>query len=299
MIGLAAAAAVTLALAWTGRALAGRWGALLAPALLWLDPRAVDAVRGWPGRSAAPPLLTLLLSVPAASLVAMAGGLLHGAWRLAHAARGREATLQHEALLLAGAVLPLALAAWPGAGFGAAVAALPFLSLLGARALVAAGTALWPGREAGVTASLALLVLLPGGWAVVHAWPYGFAAWNELAGGAPGAASAGLPRQPGGDAAAGLLASIDAHAVPGARVWWDRTAPAAVERWQRDGRLRADLRPAGGPEEADLAVWTCGARERDREYRIWTAFGTARPVDGVFLDEVPLALLYARAGAWR
>lgn len=299
MIGLVAAAAVTLAVAWTGRALAGRWGVLLAPTLLWLDPRAVDAVRAWPGRSAAPALLTLILSVPAASLVAMAGGLLHGAWRTARAARGREATVRHEALLLAGAALPLALAAWPGAGFGTAVAALPFLSLLGARALVAAGAALWPGREAGVTASLALLVLLPGGRSVVHAWPYGFAAWNELAGGAPGAASAGLPRQPGGDAPAGLLAAVDAHAAPGVRIWWDRTAPAAVERWRRDGRLRADLLPARGPEEADLAVWTCDDREREREYRIWTAFGTARPVDGLFLDEVPLALLYARPGAWR
>ena len=38
---------------------------------------------------------------------------------------------------------------------------------------------------------------------------------------------------------------------------------------------------------------------RDLEYQVWTAFETARPVAGAQLDEVPLASIYARPGAWR
>jgi hypothetical protein len=39
--------------------------------------------------------------------------------------------------------------------------------------------------------------------------------------------------------------------------------------------------------------------ERDAEYRAWSALRTARPVAGVYMDEVPLAFVYARAGAWQ
>jgi hypothetical protein len=46
-------------------------------------------------------------------------------------------------------------------------------------------------------------------------------------------------------------------------------------------------------------VLTLDGGSRDAEYRAWAAFRTARPVAGVYLDEVPLALAYARPGAWR
>jgi hypothetical protein len=44
---------------------------------------------------------------------------------------------------------------------------------------------------------------------------------------------------------------------------------------------------------------TLDGGSRDAEYRIWSAFRTARPSSAVFLDEVPLVHVYARPGAWR
>jgi hypothetical protein len=232
---------------------------------------------------------------------AMAAGVLHSAGLVALALRRRDrATLRLEVPLLAASLLLLGAAAWRGSPRGVP-GALPLLlpAILGARAMAWAARALWPERRAAVAASLALVTLAPGLRAVVHSWPHGFASWNELAGGAPGAASRGLPSPAGGDPTAAILASLGAHAVGGARVWWGETPRPAVEAWQRERRARADLRWADRPEDADVALWRLRADDRDREYRIWSAFGSARPVDGVFLDEVPLLLAYARPGAWR
>jgi len=97
--------------------------------------------------------------------------------------------------------------------------------------------------------------------------------------------------------------------MPNARVWWQETTQLAVHAWQRDGRVRADLRWANGPEDADLSIWHYHQEFRDKEFRTWTAFAEAprpgeqarlpRPMAGVYLDEVPLITIYARPGAWR
>jgi hypothetical protein len=224
-----------------------------------------------------------------------------------------ETSRSEELLLLLNALFPIALIAWPTVPiFGGVkhwLPAIPFLALLGARALVEAGRALWPARAAGVTAALALLALAPAIRAVAHFHPYGTAAYNELAGFAPGAASLGMQRQYWGDAAVGVLEAVNEHAIPGARVWWQETGRAAVAAWQRDGRARRDLRWVDRPEDADVSVWHFHAEFRDKEYRTWTAFAEAprpgeparypRPVAGVYLDEVPLVTVYARPGAWR
>jgi hypothetical protein len=311
---LACGALAAALLALGGAALAGRRGAALAPALFWLAPRHLELLRatradleaawllgGRDGGSGPSGLSLLGLTVPAAIGAVLVAGLIHLSWTLGSALRrGDRAAARREALLAGAAALLLAASAWrasPRAIPGALPALL--LSVLGARALVAAGRALWPERSLAVTASLAVVALAPGLRSAVHASPYGFSTWSELAGGAPGAASRGFPRQAGGDSAAGILGALGAHAIPGARIWWQETPRGAVDAWQRQGRLRPDLRWAEGPGEADVALWQFRSDERDREYRIWTAFGTARPVDGIFLDEVPLLLVYARAGTWR
>jgi hypothetical protein len=314
-LSLGCAAAVSALLLLGGRALAGRGGAALAPALFWLVPRHLQLLLAAPrdletswllvgGEGASGPgaLALAALTVPAALAAVMAAGAVHSSWLLARALRdGDRLARRREMLLVAAGTVLLAASAWRGSprALAPAAPALLVLSILGARALTAAGRALWPDRARAVTAALAVVALAPGLRAGVHAWPYGFASWNELAGGAPGAASRGLPRQVGGDSAAGILRALGEHAAAGARVWWQETPRADVEAWQRQGRLRADLRWADGPEDADLALWQFRADERDREFRIWSAFGTARPADGVFFDEVPLLLVYARPGAWR
>jgi len=289
-----AAAALAAALAAAAGALAGWPAAGAAGGAAFLPARAAGPVRA---------ALVPFLAIPASLLFAYAGGALHATTRIAAAARrrtpGRGAS--DDLLLLCAAAAPLAAAAIAGAPRSARpwLPAVPFLAVLAARAIVVAGATAWPRRAAEVVASVALLVLYPGLRATVSSFPLGTAAWNELLGGAPGAASAGLPRQDGGDAVAGLLAEVNARARPGARIWWPGVSPEAIGAYVRDGRLRADLASAAGPEQADVAVVALDGASRDAEYRAWAALRTARPSAGVYRDEVPLALVYARPGAWR
>jgi len=255
--------------------------------------------------SAAFPLAIAGLTVPFALLLVLAAGLVHAAVRLGRALSGRAPREEARPvlLLLLLALTPLAAAA---AGIAPRVGgvrpflhAMPFLAILAARALVHAARMAWPSRAAPLAASLALLVLWPALRTSAHFHPTGRAAWNELAGGAAGAASMGLPRQEGGEAAARLLEVVAERARGGARVYWPTSSPAAVRTLARDGRLRADLATAAAPEEADLAIVTLDGAGRDGEYRAWSAFRTARPVAGVYVDEVPLGFVYAAPGAWR
>jgi len=254
---------------------------------------------------AAYPFVVTALTVPAASLAAMVGGLVQSAARLWAAARRRAADVSasDEFLLLLNALFPILLIAWPTVPhFGGVkhwLPAMPFLALLGARALATAGRVLWPRRAARVTAALAALALVPAAWSVAHVHPFGTAAYNEIAGGAAGAASLGMQRQFWGDDMVAVLPALNEHAVPGARVWYQEASFDAVRAYQRDGRLRPDLRWADGPESADVSVYHYHQEFRDKEFATWTQFRTARPVAGAYLDEVPLVQVYARPGAWR
>jgi hypothetical protein len=235
----------------------------------------------------------------------MVGGLAQAVGRIVAAWRGRgpQVSIPTEWLLILSALFPVALIAWPTVPhFGGVkhwMPAMPFLALLGARALVTTGRRLWPARAALLTGGLALLALAPAAWQVAHVHPFGTAAWNELAGGAPGAATMGMQRQFWGDATVAVLPAVNAHAAPGSRIWFQETTALAARQYQRDGRLRRDLAVAAGPEDADISIWQYHREFRDREFRTWTEFHTTRPVAGAYLDEVPLVQVYARPGAWR
>jgi len=251
------------------------------------------------------PFVVTALTVPAAILACMCGGLVQSIARIVRSLRGyiEDVSLPTEMLLSANALFPIALIAWPTIPhFGGVkhwMPAMPFLALLGARALVNAGQVLVPRRPSAVTGTLAALALAPAAWQVAHVHPFGTAAWNELAGGAAGAASMGMQRQFWGDNMARVLPVVNGHAAPGARVWFQEATWLAVKEYQRDGRLRGDLAWANGPEDADISIWHYHQEFRDKEFRTWTDFGTARPATGVYLDEVPLVEVYARPGAWR
>ena len=273
------------------------WRAPLHRLALALHPLAVQS-------GAAGPVAGLAHALPAALLAVLAGGVVHAVARVVRAVRvGDAAAASDDGLLLLLAVAPLALAsaglAGAGPGIRAAFPALPVLALLGARALASAGAALAPDRPARAAAAVAVFALWPAAHATLHHFPHGAAAWGELAGGAPGAASRGLPRQDGGEAIASLLPDLSEHARPGARIWWGGLAPEAVRAYRHDGRVRPDLLDAAAPEEADVALVAVDGRSRAADARAWTAFRTARPAAGAFVDEVPLAWLYARPGAWR
>jgi hypothetical protein len=244
------------------------------------------------------------LTVPAAILWTYGGGLLHALAQAAKAAhrRGRGADGRDDLLLALAGSAPFAASAL---GLGPLVAgvrpwlpAMPFLALLGARALVSAASAAWPVRRAPLAAAVFVLVLWPALRQTVHAFPAGAAAWSELAGGAPGAASLGLQRQDGGEAASAVLQEVNARA-PRAPGSGGADGARGGERVDARRAVRPDLAWAEGPEAADLAIVALDGASRDDEYRAWAALRTARPSAGAYLDEVPLVLVYARSGAWR
>jgi hypothetical protein len=249
------------------------------------------------------PLLAALLLPPAALGLVFVAGLAHTARRLVlgwH--REAAASFSEELLLLLGALAPLALAVAGVApaeeGLGPVLPALAVLSVLGARAVATAARAAWPSGATKLTIAFVLLALYPALRATVRTFPHGAAAWSEWIGGAPGAASLGLPRCASG-AGASLLAELSERATDGQRVWIAGLSTPAAEALRHDGRLRADLRIATSPTDADLVVIELDEARRDAEYQVWTAFAAARPVAGARLDEVPLANVYARPGAWR
>jgi len=249
------------------------------------------------------PLLAALLLPPVAIGLAWLAGLAHAARRLQLGwRREAAASFSDELLLLLGALTPLALAAAgvapAQAGIGPVLPAVAVLAVLAARAIATGARAAWPAQAAKLTLAVALLALYPALRATVRTFPYGAAAWSEWIGGAPGAASLGLPRGAEG-AGATLAAQLSERAAEGQRVWFAGLSPRAAEALRHDGRLRADLRVAASPAEADLAVVELNDAERDVEYQVWSLFETARPVAGAQIDEVPLANVYARPGAWR
>jgi hypothetical protein len=64
--------------------------------------------------------------------------------------------------------------------------------------------------------------------------------------------------------------------------------------YQRNGLMRADLRPASGPDDADLAAYQYHQEFREHEFNIWQAFDTRRPSTGLYLDETPQVVVYTR-----
>ena len=86
------------------------------------------------------------------------------------------------------------------------------------------------------------------------------------------------------------------------------TRPALRPRRARDGqhvRFGAaggedDLVRVAGPKQSrDLLPRPLDGGSRDAEHRARAALRTDRPVAGAYVDEVPLAFVYSRAGAWR
>lgn len=149
-----------------------------------------------------------------------------------------------------------------------------------------------PSAAAG-TAMFALL-LAPAALATAHVHPYGTAAYGELAGGLPGAATLGMQRQYWSNNVSGVLPWINTHAPPGARVWLHEVTELAFRAYQQNGMLRADLQPAQGPEDAQIAAYQYHQEFREQEMAIWQAFGTQKPVFGLYLNETPQIVVYQR-----
>jgi 4-amino-4-deoxy-L-arabinose transferase-like glycosyltransferase len=178
--------------------------------------------------------------------------------------------------------------------------AMPFLAVLAAAGLlrVAQGMAphAKPKLRGALVAGLAALMLVPALWATFAYGPHGPAYYNALAGGPPGAAESRLARNFWGYSTIAATEALNRDLEDGAMAFWHNATQGAIRAYQRDDRLRKDIRYTGDwtVPYSDWAVY-CDAREKlPEELDIWRDYGTDWPVDGVFLDGVQLIGVYHR-----
>jgi len=251
------------------------------------------------------------MTLPTSLMVPMATGLAswlaRGLANLWDGARSWVKPLSwDEALVGLNALAPMLLISAPSVPHFGGVkhwfTAMPFLAMLGGAAVARVARAcegpLRSWRPAlppwAVPAGLCALLGLPAAWATGRIYRFGTSAYAEVIGGLPGAASIGLQRQFWSNNVTGVLPWINANAPNGARLWLHEVTDYSFVDYQREGRLRADLRIAHGPAEADVAVYQYHQEFREQEFAIWQAFGTTQPVAGLYLDETPQIVVYRR-----
>jgi hypothetical protein len=190
------------------------------------------------------------------------------------------------------------------------MAAMPYFCILAGVAvqwLVRAGARYWPGlraprwRAAAVAAAAAFLAV-PAVLDIARNYPYTLSYYNAFAGGNQGAVRADMQRHFWGYAEMGVLGWLNAHAAPGARVFFHNATQYAFMVYQREGLLRADLRFAATIEGSDVALYDVNKIFAETEYRIWEVYGTNAPVEVLAVDGMPLVDVYVRgapAGARR
>lgn len=179
---------------------------------------------------------------------------------------------------------------------------MPFLAMLaggslerGARGLHAWLAPRWKAAsERLVVAVLGALCLLPALIATARVYEFGTSAYSELAGGLPGAATLGMQRQFWANNLTGVLEWINANARPGERVYLHENHGGQVRDYQRNNMLRTDLVFVGSPFEADLVAYQYHQEFREHEFMTWQAFGTQKPVYGLYVDETPQIIVYRR-----
>ena len=234
----------------------------------------------------------LALPLPLVALLAAAGISL-----LVDFARRRLSAQRLLELGLAGAALfPFLLTTTPI--FGGIKHWLAFVALLTpeAAALLVRAVELSPWPRSRALALGAAAALLPGLWQIAHLHPYGTSAYGELAGDVPGAASLGMQRQYWSNNVTAVLPWLNAHCPPDARVYFHEVNVESYKTYILSGMLRPDIRYAPGPEGSDYVALQWHREFRDREPETWNAFGTRRPATGLYLDEVPQVVVYARPG---
>lgn len=235
------------------------------------------------------PLVVDALALPLPNVVMLAAA---GASLLIAFLRRRIEPQRLLELGLAGAaLLPFLLSKTPI--FGGIKHWLAFLALL---APEAAGLMVRIAPTRRSLAAAALATLLPGLWQIAHVHPYGTSAYGELAGDIPGAATLGMQRQYWSNNVTAVLPWLNAHCPADARVYFHEVNVESYRTYIMMGMLRRDIRYAPGPAESDYVALQWHREFRDREPETWNAFGTHRPATGLYLDEVPQIVVYARPG---
>jgi hypothetical protein len=145
--------------------------------------------------------------------------------------------------------------------------------------------------EAGLVASVLAAPLA----ITIHSHPFGLSSYVPLVGGTAGGATLGLNRQFWGYTTQTAAAEyLNPQAPRNASVFLDDTTWDAWAHMQDEGRVRRDLRGAGAPNEAQIALVQHELHMNEVDYSIWTAFGDPSPAYVVAHDGVPIVSIYRR-----
>ncbi len=176
--------------------------------------------------------------------------------------------------------------------------AMPFMALVAAVGALAAAEALAGllpegARVARVaaTASFLGLVIAPAITATAHNHPHGTAYYNELIGGARGAADRKMMRKFWGYSGRNGLPFLNREVPPSGQVFFQNTNHDSVAMYKRDGLLRADIRHGAMPV-AHFGLIHHQMASRSLELEIWQAYETRNPAMVATYEGVPLLSIY-------
>jgi Dolichyl-phosphate-mannose-protein mannosyltransferase len=127
-----------------------------------------------------------------------------------------------------------------------------------------------------------------------HSHPFGLSSYVPLVGGTAGGADLGLNRQFWGFTTESVAPWLDKNAPRHATIYLDDTTWETAQELQVEGRLRSDLRPAGSPSEADIALVQHELHMNEIDYELWIGDGTVAPAYVLTHDNVPIISVYRR-----
>ncbi len=259
-------------------------------------------------------LVLIVATVPTITLVLFALGALDRAramsGRVLRAVQGEPVMerardrAETDVLLLLSLAAPLAVFLLPATPiFGGTkhwLPAYPFLALfaghgfdLAARSMASAAAALGTYGSRFAPSGLAAVVIAAPLAETVHSHPFGLSAYTPIVGGTAGGADLGLNRQFWGfttESVAPFLATLPR----GASVFIHDTAWDSWSRMLDEGRVRSDLRGAGSPSDATVALVHHELHMQEVDFGIWMAYGTLAPAYVLTHDGVPIVSVYRR-----
>ncbi len=141
---------------------------------------------------------------------------------------------------------------------------------------------------------IAIMLALPAANATWQAHPHGSVYYNELIGGAPGAAEAGMQRQFWGGSTRDGLAEVNKRAPLHARIWFHKCAWGAFMMYQREGWFRRDLSYASHPSGTTHGFFHHQKDHDDYELDVMRDYRVAAPVMRSSLEGVPILSVYER-----
>jgi len=179
--------------------------------------------------------------------------------------------------------------------------ATPFLAILAGRALEHGIELLRPlmgpmVRSARVFYAVAPLFLATAVIGIIRTHPHGLSYYNELVGGARGAAMVGMQRHFWGEAVKPLLSEINTRTPSGGSVMFNRSNLEDFAMYRRDGLVRQDIENSKRVAEGDGVIVFHQWEHEHILYTRWNEMPDRRPVQGVYLEGgVPLTTLYMGA----